>query len=299
MTYAILPPAGWHNMRIPAWYSSVYAPPQVPLLARLNNTYQMLRRLQLIEPMQPARFDRSQLLGLHHSDYTQAFLVGHNPLASKQGIAWSPAMRDATLSMLSGQLEGARFLLQHGGVAMNIARGFHHAHPAAGSAFCPINGLALLAHVFADKRILVIDCDEHGGNGTEEFTRQLPNLFNISLFGTRFGCRGSKRSWAFHITHEQGFNGYTRALLETAAITEEITPDLIVYQAGADCHRQDPKSLLRLTTKELFRRDLFVFQLAKRLQLPLLFVVAGGYQHPDRVARLNANTVRAARISAS
>lgn len=283
-------------MRIPAWYSTCYAPAQVPLLARLDNTYQMLERLHLIEAFEPAPFDRSLLAGLHHPDYTQAFLEGHNPLASKQGIVWSPAMRDATLAMLSGQLEAAHFLLQKGGVAMNIARGFHHAHPAAGSAFCPLNGLALLAHVLANKRILIIDCDEHGGNGTEEFTRQLPNLFNVSLFGTRFGCRGGERSWAFHITHEQGFSGYLYALLEAAAITKKIAPDLVVYQAGVDCHWKDPKSLLRLTTQELFRRDLFIFQLAKCLQLPLLFVVAGGYQHPDRVARLNANTVRAARL---
>lgn len=282
-------------MRIPAWFSDRYAPAEVPLLARLAVTYDKLQRLQLIEPIEPGAFDVSLLDGLHDDAYVQAFLTGQQPLASKQGIAWSANIRDATLAMLAGQLEASQFLLQHGGVAMNIARGFHHAHPAAGSAFCPLNGLALVAHAMPQKRILVIDCDEHGGNGTEEFAARLPNLYNVSLFGTRFGCRGGKRSWAFHITRQQGFDAYMAALLETATIAADLQPDLVLYQAGADCHKDDPKSQLQLTSSELFRRDCFVFQLAKQQQLPLLFVVAGGYQQADRVARLNANTVRAAK----
>lgn len=284
-------------MRIPAWFSDAYAPAEVPLLARLATTRRTLQRLDLVDLHQAPPIDPAVLEGLHDARYLRAFLHGEEPLASRQGIRWTPRVRDAALAMLGGQLRAARHALDGGGIAMNIARGFHHAHPASGSGFCALNGLALIAHAMPGLRVMVIDCDEHGGNGTEEFAARMPNLYAVSIFGTRFGCRGGVRSWAQHVTHAQGFPRYLQALRRTAELADRIRPDLLVYQAGADCHRDDPKSLLRLTTREMFRRDLAVFRLARRRRLPMLFVVAGGYQAAEKVARLNANTVRAARMA--
>lgn len=281
-------------MRIPAYYADCYAVPEEPLLARLAVTCNLLQRLNLVELHAAKPLDTSLLDGLHHPYYLSAFLDGREPVASRQGIPWSPAVRDATLAMLGGQLEAARLAMTQKTPVMNIARGFHHAHPMGGSGFCPVNGLALVAHAMPDKRILVIDCDEHGGNGTEEFAALMPNLFAISIFGTRFGCLGGERSWAYQVTHQQGFAVYRQKLQQAARLAEEINPDLLIYQAGADCHEDDPKSLLRLSRLELFERDRCVFRLARRLGLPTLFVVAGGYQQADKVAQLNANTVRAA-----
>ena len=283
-------------MRVPAWFSDAYAPAEVPLLARLETTRALLQRLDLVELHAADTIDPRQLDGLHDADYLQAFLEGRAPLASRQGIRWTPRVRDASLAMLGGQLQAARHALDHG-LAMNIARGFHHAHPAAGSGFCALNGLALLAHAMPSRRIMVLDCDEHGGNGTEEFAARLPNLYAVSIFGTRFGCQGGVRSWAYHVTREQGYAEYRRALEQAAALVDEHQPDLLVYQAGADCHRDDPKSQLKLSSDELFERDLHAFRIARQRRIPILFVVAGGYQAAERVARLNANTVRAARIA--
>jgi len=282
-------------MRIPAYFHPSYAPAEVPLLARLATTHQRLERLGLIATRTAKPLSPTQLKGLHDQAYLDAFIEGREPMASKQGIPWQPNIREATLAMLGAQIQAAKGLFGTQDVALNVARGFHHAHPAAGSGFCPINGLALVAHLWPEKRILVIDCDEHGGNGTEEFAALMPNLFNISLFGTRFGCRGGIRSWAFHITAKQGFSAYQQALAKTAQLAAQINPDLVLYQAGADCHQADPKSQLKLSTRQLFWRDLYVFSLAKSLRLPVLFVLAGGYQNAEKVAYLNANTVRAAR----
>lgn len=283
-------------MRIPAFYSEAYAPDEEPLLARLRTTRDRLRRLDLIELSAPPDLDVSLLSGLHDSRYLRGFLDGVEPFASRQGIRWSPRVRDASLAMLAGQLAGARSCLIHGRrIAMNIARGFHHAHPFGGSGFCALNGLALIAHAMPDVRVLVIDCDEHGGNGTEEFAALLPNLFAVSIFGTRFGCRGGLRSWAYPVSRVEGYARYAGVLEEVSGIVDSLRPDLIVYQAGVDCHERDPKSRLRLKTRELFARDLAVFRIARAHGIPLLFVVAGGYQSAEDVARLNCNTVRAAR----
>ena len=289
------PGAARRALRIPAFYRPEYAPEDVPLLARLDVAARRIERLGLVELHAPSPIDPARLAGLHDDAYLRDFLDGTEPMASRQGIPWSPRVRDATLAMLGGQLAAADAAQRHG-IAMNIARGFHHAVPACGSGYCPLNGLALLAHAAPQRRVMVIDCDEHGGNGTEEFAARMPNLYNVSIFGTRFGCRGGTRSWATLVrVRDHGFQRYLDALQEAETLVDTHRPDLLVYQAGADCHVDDPKSQVGLSSAQMFMRDLIVFRMARTRGIPLLFVVAGGYQQAQRVARLNANTVRAAR----
>ncbi len=284
------------DTRITAFFDESYAPAEEPLFARLHNTASKLERLGLVNLKAPTPLPMQLLRGMHEERYLDAFLSGEEPMASRQGIRWSPRVRDASLAMLGGQLDAGEEAMRCG-IAMNIARGFHHAVYASGSGFCPLNGLALLAHAWPQRKVMVIDCDEHGGNGTEEFAARLPNLYNVSVFGTRFGCRGGTRSWAFMVrARSEGFARYLEALREAEKIVDAHRPDLLVYQAGADCHEDDPKSLTGLTTKQLFERDVAVFRIARMRGIPILFVVAGGYQGADRVARFNANTVRAARL---
>lgn len=276
------------------YYSAAYAPEDSPLLARLGHTAAQLRRHRLAELYAPQPVDPALLRGLHSDRYIDAFLQGAEPLASSQGIRWTPRVRDATLAMLGGQLEAVEHAFEHG-IAMNLARGFHHAVRDRGAGYCPIDGLALVAHHWPQRRVMVIDCDEHGGNGTEEFAAELPNLYNVSIFGTRFGCRGGVRSWPFEVNlRERGYSQYKAALIAARQLAIEHRPDLILYQAGADCHLCDPKSRAGLSSGEMFRRDQYVFRMARELRIPIMFVVAGGYQEASRVALLNLNTVRAA-----
>lgn len=281
-------------MRLRTYFSPAYAPASVPTLARLAVAADELARLDLVELREPQPADAATLAGLHDDTYLGAFLRGDEPLASSQGIAWSPPLRDATLAMLGGQLEAAHYALRHG-VAVNLARGFHHAVPARGSGFCPINGLALVALRMPQLRIFVVDCDEHGGNGTEEFAARLPNLHTASIFGTRFGCLGGERSWAFEVrVPRDGPGAYRAALHRVRDLLREHRPDLVLYQAGTDCHVGDPKGSVGLTTRRLIERDLFVLRAARQLDIPVVIVAAGGYQDASAIAMLNVATARCA-----
>ena len=62
-----------------------------------------------------------------------------------------------------------------------------------------------------------------------------------------------------------------------------------------DRRRRMPAAVARLNGGSTSSRDLSVFRMARARGIPIVFVVAGGYQQAQRVARLNANTVRAAR----
>lgn len=281
-------------MRLRTYFSPAFAPSSVPSLARLRVAADELERRGLVDIRAPQPATARTLSGLHDEGYLNAFLAGAEPMASSQGIGWSPELRDATLAMLGGQIEAAQHALRHG-LAMNLARGFHHAVYQRGSGFCPINGLALVAYRMPQVRVFVVDCDEHGGNGTEEYTARLPNLYAASVFGTRFGCVGGERSWAFEVRiARDGIGAYRAALRRIEALLREHRPDLVLYQAGTDCHVDDPKSRVGLTTRRFVERDLLVFAAARRLGIPLVIVAAGGYQRADDIADLNAATVKAA-----
>lgn len=276
------------------FYSPTYAPEGEPLYARLAVAARKLQASGLVEVQHPFSLDRNLLRGLHADSYLDAFHRGIEPLASSQGIPWSLQIREATYAMLSGQIAAVRHAWVHG-IAMNLARGFHHAVFERGSGYCALNGLAFVAHVWPTMKVFVIDCDEHGGNGTEEYAARLNNLFNASMFGTRFGCNGHDRSWPFEVRlRRDGSRAHLRALEQVDALLARHAPELILYQAGADSHERDPKSLSDFEDHNLVERDLEVFSMARRRGIPIVFVVAGGYQMATEIARINEATVRCA-----
>ena len=55
-------------------------------------------------------------------------------------------------------------------------------------------------------------------------------------------------------------------------------PEVILYQAGADTHRDDPLGGV-LTTAQMFMRDQIMFETAKNLGVGIAWNLAGGYQY--------------------
>jgi acetoin utilization deacetylase AcuC-like enzyme len=68
-------------------------------------------------------------------------------------------------------------------------------------------------------------------------------------------------------------------------------PDILLYQAGADPLRDDPYSPLDLSHEDLMVRDRKVFEFAKSNDLPVAWVLAGGYSKDIRkVVDVHVNT---------
>ena len=68
---------------------------------------------------------------------------------------------------------------------------------------------------------------------------------------------------------------------------------LVLYQAGADPHVDDPLGGF-LTTTQLARRDWKVFQGLRARCIPVAWDLAGGYQKPlSKVVQVHENTMRA------
>lgn len=83
-------------------------------------------------------------------------------------------------------------------------------------------------------------------------------------------------------------------LPELRAAVERIDADVVLYQAGADAHEDDPLGGW-LTTEEMVERDRIVFETLARKGIPVAWNLAGGYQEPiERVLGLHSDTMRVA-----
>lgn len=283
--------------RIPTCFSDTYSTDTpTASMAKLAPVARAAELAGYVRLHDPGLIDRDKLRSLHDPAYVRAVITGKGPLASAMGWEWTPQIRNGVLAINAGMIEGARMAMETG-IAANVGQGFHHAKPERGWYFCTFNGLALVAQEFPQKRIFVLDCDEHCGDGTAEFTKKLPNLFNFSINGTNWGMHESERSICRHLNPvKDDFTPYRNALEEAFKKAKEWQADLIIYQAGADPHVDDPVSSGTMTTDQLLERDRIVFRFCKAEKIPVLFVLAGGYQTPieEKLVPLHLNTFKAA-----
>jgi acetoin utilization deacetylase AcuC-like enzyme len=178
-----------------------------------------------------------------------------------------------------------------------LVSGFHHAGYDGWEKlgwFCTFNGLLIAAAklVAEDgmKKVAIIDCDMHYGNGTTDILEQLPELA-VSVEHLTFGRYFDSPKDAEKYLAALEPDGRVEQLLKRTK------PDLVIYQSGADVHVDDPYGGV-LTTEQMYERDLRMFRIAKRLDIPLTWNLAGGYQvEADgsiaKVLGLHLNTFKA------
>jgi acetoin utilization deacetylase AcuC-like enzyme len=182
---------------------------------------------------------------------------GNRSKAVAQSLPWTTgAMRSA-----------AMHAWKHGGAAVAPCSGFHHAGWAHVSGFCTFNGLMVTAaalHAAGAKRIGILDCDHHEGDGTDDIIRRL-----------------RAQGWVDHFTAGARYSrprdvpAFFDALPGVLASMEGC--DVVLYQAGADPHVDDPLGGW-LTTAELRERDELVFSTLRAQGTPVAWNLAGGYQ---------------------
>jgi acetoin utilization deacetylase AcuC-like enzyme len=127
------------------------------------------------------------------------------------------------------------------------------------------------------RRVGILDCDEHYGDGTAEIIDQM------------------SIDWIRHVSEEYAGAAAAKRFIETlpAVVRSFAGYDLLIYQAGADQHINDPLGGF-LTTAELAERDRIVFTIAKAIGIPVVWNLAGGYQQPlARVLEIHRNTMAA------
>lgn len=274
--------------------------------------YRLLRDLlSLTTAAQPGAFefceapeaDMELIAAVHDAAYVDAFLGGTLDAAAVRriGFPWSPGLVRRTLASVGGTLAATAEALQTGWGGA-LAGGTHHAFPGYGSGFCVFNDFAVATGWLrrecagAKPRVAIVDLDVHQGDGTAAFFEGDPEVLTLSLHGANNFPFRKQRS-KIDVTFEDGAGDaeYLAALAPALDKVAAFGPDFVFYQSGVDGLAEDQLGRLALTREGLGQRDRMVFETIRRLGVPVVVTLGGGYAAPiERTVEAHAQTFRLA-----
>ena len=213
--------------------------------------------------------------------HDRAYVDGVFALQRPNGFGTRQPEVVEALRYTSGSMRAAALAAwRGGGITVSPTSGFHHARYGSGGGYCTFNGLVLAALAVLNagaRQLAIIDCDYHYGDGTDDI------LLRLDLHDT-------VRHWTLG-AHNKGNERQVLARLEAALAENLPGNDLVIYQAGADSHEDDPLGGV-FTTAGYRERDGMVFEAAARAGVPVAWNLAGGYQEPlIKVLELHAITM--------
>jgi len=243
-----------------------------------------------------------QLLRAHSPDYLEQVKQGTLPAQAirRMGFPWSEKLVERSRRSVGGTIGACRAALETG-IAANLAGGTHHAGRDHGEGFCVFNDSVVAARAMQAegraKRVIIIDCDVHQGNGTAALCAGDPTIFTFSIHGEKnFPFRKWPGDLDIGLADDAGDLVYLDCL--EAALRQALKlaqADLAIYLAGADPYAGDRLGRLAVSMAGLAERDNLVLEWCRRAGLPIAIVMAGGYAEPitDTVA-IHFQTVRLA-----
>jgi acetoin utilization deacetylase AcuC-like enzyme len=129
------------------------------------------------------------------------------------------------------------------------------------------------------RRMAILDCDVHQGNGTASILANDPTVFTFSIHGARnFPFRKETSDLDVELPDGTGNADYLDALQRGKChALPAAQPELAIYLAGADPYRDDRLGRLALSKEGLRARDSLVLDLCRAASLPVAIVMAGGH----------------------
>jgi acetoin utilization protein AcuC len=257
-----------------------------------------------VQPVEPVPATREEILGVHEDYYVrrvEQLSAGLEvPDSADYGLGTPdnpafPGMDEAARWLVGGTLHAARLICEHGEKrVLQLGGGLHHARRNFASGFCIYNDLAVAINYLTRQGLWVayLDIDVHHGDGVQQILYEDRRAMTISLhesgkylfpgtgeiheLGSGVG-RGLKLNVPLEPFTEGG--SYLEAFEELLpSALSHFRPGVLVVQAGADAHFDDPLADLLLTThdyEKIFKR---ILELADAYTAGrVLFTLGGGY----------------------
>ena len=239
--------------------------------------------------------DRQDLYRVHDARYVDEVFTGTTLNGFENN---DPRVPEACLWTIGSLLAAACWALANPlSPGCSPSSGFHHAGTSWGGGYCTFNGLMVVAaKLIAENpsiKIGILDCDMHYGDGTADILSGHP------VMGQSILHRTSGK-------HFYGDNPPEEALEFQAWLHHSIEElndfgcDVVLYQAGADMHIQDPLGGF-LDDAGMALRDRTVFA---GLEAGIAWNLAGGYRtstdiFSDPVLATHYTTLKAAQVRES
>jgi acetoin utilization deacetylase AcuC-like enzyme len=236
-------------------------------------------QLHIPEPASVAELSRA-----HAPAYIERVLNGQLTSAELRriGFPWSPQMVERSRRSVGATIAACRVALSEG-VGVNLAGGTHHAFSDAGAGYCVFNDTAVAARAMQAegraRRIAIIDCDVHQGDGTAAILAGDETIFTFSIHGANnFPFRKQQSDLDIALPDATSDTAYLDALeWGIRQVFASARPELIIYLAGADPYYDDRLGRLSLTKAGLAERDRLVFTFCRAAGVPIAITMAGGY----------------------
>lgn len=291
------------------FYSDVFVLPLPPDHRFPMAKYRLLRERILAEGIVapddlriPDAATDDQLLLAHDADYLEKVKSGGLSAREQRriGFPWSLPMVERSRRSVGATIAACRAALAEG-VAVNLAGGTHHACRDHGEGYCVFNDSAVAARVMQReervRRVVVLDCDVHQGNGTAQILQGDRSIFTFSVHGAKnFPFRKETSDLDLELPDGTGDAAYLDAVEEGARRAIAVTnADLALYLAGADPYSGDRLGRMAVSVAGLAERDRIIFNLCRENGLPVAVSMAGGYA-PDvaDIVAIHTQTIRLA-----
>nr|WP_184127713.1 histone deacetylase [Deinococcus humi] len=239
---------------------------------------------------------------VHDAAYLARWRNGEVTRAEERalGFPWTPAVVERGLGSSGATLAATHDALQVG-LGLNFGGGTHHAYADHAEGFSFLNDVVISAQWLLDsghaRRILILDLDVHQGNGTASMLAHEERALTVSLHGAN-NYPFTKETAGLNLALPDGTNdaAYLTVLdQQVAPAVAAFRPDFIFYLAGADVLAGDQLGKLSLSVDGVRLRDDRVFTWAARAHIPLVTVMAGGYNRdPQQLIAARLGTVTAA-----
>jgi acetoin utilization deacetylase AcuC-like enzyme len=241
----------------------------------------------------------SELETTHCPAYIERFMKGAQTEAEVRnvGLPWSLQGVKRALSSTGGTVAAACAVVDEWIASPNttmapwsaqVAGGTHHAFYDRGEGFCVFSDIAVAANVLLQRytetirKIVIIDLDVHQGNGNAVLFADNPNVFTFSMQCSANYFSPKERSdldidLPIDCTDETYIVTLKHWLDRMRKEGGGKHVDLIFFQAGVDVLQYDRLGRLALTPNGVQRRNQYVFEFARDLNVPLVITMGGGY----------------------
>ncbi|CAF1360802.1 unnamed protein product [Rotaria sordida] len=199
---------------------------------------------------------------------------------------------DLVSSIVRGEIEF--------GIALVRPAGHHSSTDQVGT-FCGLNSVAIAAvyaiQILEVPRVLILDWDVHRSGGTEEIIGRISNddqqkyrLIDIyAAFGKNSSSTNrSSNCYLIDLSQNDQLPRDEEYLetFDTKVLPDivQFSPSLIVISAGFDAAKDEAEECARLTPNGFFRMS----NKLKKLNIPLVFVLEGGYREQSLVQSIGA-----------
>ena len=232
--------------------------------------------LHFVTPVVPAT--REDLYLVHDKNYVDGVFAGTIDNGFENRDERVPESCLWTVGSLVTATLGARDNPDY--PACSPTSGFHHAGYADGAGFCTFNGIMVAVAKYIDvhpnAKVGILDCDYHYGDGTDDILKLKRAL------AKRVIHRTSGEYFQDDVDPLDFFKWLNDSIEEINTFGCEV----VIYQAGADMHVDDPLGGL-LNDDEMAQRDRMVF---RQIKAPVAWCLAGGYRGMGSVIETHLRT---------